>query len=163
MEFRIGVIGATGYIGTPYRSEIREASGEAKIVALCARRRDRLEAAAREDGATLITHDWRQVVEHPEVNLVVVATPDALHHAAVIACARNGKHVVCEKPVGLNATEAREMWNAYRDAKLGHYVPFWTRYVDVFTRARKIVAAGELGAIKAVIYRWHNPLWLPKT
>ena len=157
MEFRIGVLGATGYIGTPYRSEIREASGEAKIVALCARRRDRLEAAAREDGARFITHDWREVVEHPDVNLVVVATPDALHHEAVIACARNGKHVVCEKPVGLNAIEAREMWHAYRDAKLGHYVPFWTRYVDVFTRARKIVAGGELGAIKAVIYRWHNP------
>lgn len=157
MEFRIGVIGATGYIGTPYRREIREANREAKIVALCARRRDRLEAAAREDGATLITHDWREVVEHPDVNLVVVATPDALHHEAVIACARNGKHVVCEKPVGLNATEAREMWHAYRDAKLGHYVPFWTRYVDVFTRARQIVTAGELGAIKAVIYRWHNP------
>ena len=57
MEFRVGVIGATGYIGTPYRREIREAGDEARIVAVCARRRDRLERAAREDGATLVTDD----------------------------------------------------------------------------------------------------------
>ena len=42
MEFGVGVIGATGYIGTPYRQEIRESSGDIKIVALCARRRDLL-------------------------------------------------------------------------------------------------------------------------
>ena len=46
MKFKVGVIGATGYIGTPYRSEIREATGDAEIVALCARRRDRLKVAA---------------------------------------------------------------------------------------------------------------------
>lgn len=157
MDFRVGVLGATGFIGTPYRREIREAPDEAKIVALCARRPDRLEQAAREDGAVLVTHDWRQVVECPEVNLVIVATPDALHHEAVLACAEQGKHVVCEKPVGRDAAQAREMWAAYREAGLGHFVPFWTRYVPVFARARQMVADGVLGAIKAVVYRWHNP------
>src|SRR5438093_97632 len=94
MKFGIGVLGATGYIATPYRAEIRQAPSEARIVALCARRRDLLEAARKEDGAALATCEWRQVVEHPEVNLVVVATPDALHHEAVMACAAAGKHVV---------------------------------------------------------------------
>src|SRR4051794_10580428 len=103
MKFGVGVLGATGYIATPYRAEIRQAAGEARLVALCARRRDLLEAAAREDGAALLTDDWRQVVAHPDVNLVVVATPDALHHEAVLACAAAGKHVVCEKPTGMNA------------------------------------------------------------
>lgn len=60
MRFGVAVIGATGYIGAAYRAEIREAK-EATLVALCARRRDRLEAAAREDGAALATDDWRQV------------------------------------------------------------------------------------------------------
>jgi predicted dehydrogenase len=157
MKFQVGVIGATGFIGTPYRAEIREAADDASIVALCARRQDRLAAAAKEDGAALFTDDWRKVVEHPDVNLIVVATPDALHYEAVMACAELGKHVVCEKPVGSNAWQALEMWTAYRDKKLGHFVPFWTRYVPVFRRAREIAAAGTLGEIKAVIYRWHNP------
>ncbi|HIM68122.1 MAG TPA: Gfo/Idh/MocA family oxidoreductase, partial [Verrucomicrobia bacterium] len=128
-QFNVGVIGATGYIGAPYRAEIREADG-ARIVALCARRRDLLETAGEEDGADLITVDWREVAQHPDVNFVVVATPDALHHEAVMACADAGKHLLCEKPVGVNAAEAYEMWAAYRDAGLAHYVPFWTRYCE---------------------------------
>ena len=156
-SFGIGVIGATGFIGTPYRREIRESGDPSRIVALCARRRDRLEAAAIEDGATLTSDDWRDVVEHPDVNLVLVCTPDALHYEPVLECARLGKHVFCEKPVGNNAQEARDMWHACRDAAVGHYVPFWTRYVPAFARAREIVRAGTLGEIKAVIYRWHNP------
>lgn len=155
--FGVGVIGATGFIGTPYRAEIRAVPQEAKLVALCARRRDLLEAAGREDGAPLLTDDWRQVVEHPGVNLVVVATPDAMHYEAVMACASAGKHVVCEKPVGMNATEAVDMWRVYRDAHLAHFVPFWTRYAPIFVRAREIVKRGTLGEIKGVVYRWHNP------
>lgn len=157
MKFGVGVLGATGYIGTPYRTEIRQSPEDATIVALCARRRDLLEAAAKTDGAAFITDDWRQVVGHPDVNLVVVATPDALHHQAVMACAAAGKHVVCEKPLGMNAGEAWAMWKAIRDASLGHFVPFWTRYVPVFERARQIVGDGTLGEVKAVVYRWHNP------
>lgn len=156
--FKIGVLGATGFIGTPYRAEIRDCH-EAQIVALCARRRDLLEAAAKEDGATLITRDWQEVVTHPDVNMVIVATPDALHHEAMMACAKHGKHVLCEKPVGMNADEAQEMWQAYRHATppLGHFVPFWTRYVEVFRLAREIVQSGELGEIRSTVFRWHNP------
>lgn len=157
MKFSIGVIGATGYIGTAYRQEIREAVEEAEIVALCARRRDRLEAAAKEDGATLITHDWREVVQHPEVNLVLVLTPDALHYEPVLACAKANKHVFCEKPVSKNCREAHQMLAAYSGHERGHFVPFWTRYVSVFCRVREMVMEGALGEIQAVVYRWHNP------
>ena len=157
MTFGVGVIGATGYIGMPYRAEIRASPEDATIVALCARRRDLLEKAAQEDSASFITDDWRKVVDHPDVNCVVVAVPDVLHHEMVMACAAAGKHVVCEKPVGMNAAEARAMWTAYRDRQLGHFVPFWTRYVPVFVRARQVIREGLLGEIRAVVYRWHNP------
>ena len=157
MQYRIGVIGATGYIGVPYRKEIREASQDAQIVALCARRLDRLEAAAAEDGATLVTDDWREVVEHPDVNLVLVLTPDALHVEPVLACAASGKHVLCEKPVGKDVAEARAMWEAATERQVATYVPYWTRYLPVFRRARELVEAGKLGDIRAAIYRWQNP------
>ena len=157
MEFGIGIIGATGFIGTPYRKEIRDAPDDVRIVALCARRRDRLEAAAKDDSAELITHNWRDVVEHPDVNLVLVLTPDALHYEPVIACAELGKHVFCEKPVGKDVTQAYAMWKAVQSKGLLHYVPFWTRYVPVFQRAHQLVSAGKLGSIRGIVYRWHNP------
>ncbi|MFN0198843.1 MAG: Gfo/Idh/MocA family protein [Planctomycetaceae bacterium] len=157
MKFGVGVVGATGYIGTPYRKEIRESPAQARIVALCARRRDLLMQAAEQDQAVLATDDWREVVDHPDVNLILVTTPDALHYEPVLACARLRKHLFCEKPIAANIAEAREMWQAINDAGVGHYVPFWTRYVPVCRRARELVQAGTLGEIKGVIYRWHNP------
>lgn len=157
MAYRVGVIGATGYIGTPYRREIREASQDARIVALCARRQDRLARAAEEDGATLITRDWRQVVECPDVNLVLVLTPDALHFDPVLASIELGKQVLCEKPVGKNVLEASTLWQAARDKSLASFVPYWTRYVPAFRRARQLVSEGRLGNVRSVIYRWHNP------
>ena len=78
MTLGIGIIGATGYIGTPYRAEIRECN-DVRIVALCARRQELLSQAAEEDQAELATAKWQEVVEHPDVDLVMVLTPDALH------------------------------------------------------------------------------------
>ena len=60
----VGVLGATGYIGEPYRAEMRECDG-VRMVALCARRKEPLLKAAEEDGADLATDDWREVIEHP--------------------------------------------------------------------------------------------------
>ncbi|MDA0813216.1 MAG: Gfo/Idh/MocA family oxidoreductase [Verrucomicrobia bacterium] len=153
----VGVLGATGYVGTPYRAELRECPG-VRIVALCARRRDLLEAAANVDGAELATTDWRAVVNHPAVNYVVVATPDALHREAVLATAAAGKHLFCEKPVGKDAWEAREMLNAVAGAQnLAHFVPFWTRWSPAFVQARNLIKSGAIGDTKVVVYRWFNP------
>lgn len=157
MKFNIAVLGATGFIGSPYRQEIRDCPKIARIVSLCGRRWEPLEAAAEEDDAEFISDDWRKVVSHEGVNLVLICTPDAHHHEAVMACAERGLHVVCEKPIGTNATQAKQMWDAYEGKGLGHFVPLWTRYVDVFRRAREIVESGELGQVRAFVYRWQNP------
>jgi predicted dehydrogenase len=157
VKFNIGVLGATGFIGTPYRKEIRESPDDATIIAVHGRRKDLLEAAGQEDQAQLATDDWRQVVEHPDVNLVLVCTPDALHREAVLRAAQLGKHVICEKPIGMNVREAGEMWRAIEAAGVGHFVPFWTRYVPVFRRVKDLLQQGLIGELRAVIYRWHNP------
>ena len=84
MKFKIAVLGATGYIGSPYRKEIRECKNDATIVSLCARRVNNLEAAAKEDGAQFFADDWQKAITHRGVNLVLVCTPDAIHKKAVI-------------------------------------------------------------------------------
>jgi predicted dehydrogenase len=156
-KFNIAVLGATGFIGSPYRQEIRDCPKDARIVSLCGRRLEPLAAAAKEDGAEFFSDDWRKVIAHEGVNLVLICTPDALHHEAVMACAERGLHVVCEKPIGVNAVEAKQMWDAYRGKGLGHFVPLWSRYVDVFRKAREIVGQGHLGQVRAFVYRWQNP------
>lgn len=155
--FKIAVLGATGYIGTPYREEIRACPDTASIVSLCARRQGNLRAAAELDGAAFYSSDWREVLSHPDVNLAMICTPDALHHEAAMECAQRGLHLFCEKPVGLNSGEALEIWEAYRSAGLRHFVPFWTRYVPIVAKAREIARSGQLGDLRGFTFRWHNP------
>lgn len=153
----VGVLGATGYIGNSYRAELRECEG-VRMVALCARRKDLLAEAADLDQAELATDNWRDVVEHPDVDYLLVCTPDALHHEAVMAAARAGKHLFCEKPVAMNKEEAKEMLDAYlQQETLANFVPLWTRWSPIFVNTKELVDSGVFGEIKSVVYRWHNP------
>ena len=88
---------------------------------------------------------------------MLVLTPDALHYEPAMACAELRKHLLCEKPVGTTVEQAADIWHAYRDSGLAHFVPYWTRYVPVILRAKQLVDAGRLGEIRVIIYRWHNP------
>ena len=153
----VGVLGATGNIGRKYRAELREIPEQARIVALCARRRERLRRARDEDGAELITTDWRAVVEHPDVEVVLIATPDDQHLEPALACAAAGRHLICEKPVARTAAEAVAIRDAYRDSALGHFVPFWSRYEPPLVRARELIAGGAAGRPRWFTYRRHMP------
>ena len=153
----VGVLGATGNIGRRYRAELRGIPDQARIVALCARRRERLQRAGDEDGAVLITTDWREVVAHPEVHVVLIATPDDQHLEPALACAAAGRHLICEKPVARTAAEALRIREAFRDTGLGHFVPFWSRYEPPLVRARELVADGAVGRVRWFTYRRHMP------
>ena len=153
----VGVLGATGNIGRKYRAELREIPEQARIVALCARRRERLQRARDEDGAVLITRDWREVVAHPEVHVVLIATPDDQHLEPALACAAAGRHLICEKPVARTAAEAVAIREAFRDSGLGHFVPFWSRYEPPLARARALIADGAVGRVRWFTYRRHMP------
>ncbi len=153
----VGVLGATGNIGRRYRAELRGIPDQARIVALCARRRERLQRARDEDGAVLITTDWRAVVAHPEVHVVLIATPDDQHLEPALACAAAGRHLICEKPVARTATEAVAIREAFRETGLGHFVPFWSRYEPPLARARELIAGGAVGRARWFTYRRHMP------
>ena len=153
----VGIIGATGFIGSAYRAEIRE-TVTGRLIALAARRTELLDKAARQDRVRVATTDWRAVVRHPEVDLVIIATPDSLHREAALCCAEAQKHVLCEKPVGFDSREAQEILSAFRTRpELAHFVPFWLRCLAIFRRARTLVHAGAVGDVRSVIYRWFDP------
>ena len=153
----VGVLGATGNIGRRYRAELRAIPEQARIVALCARRIERLRRARDEDGAGLITTDWREVVAHPEVHVVLIATPDDQHLEPALECAAAGRHLICEKPVARTTAEAVAIREAFRETGLGHFVPFWSRYEPPLARARELIAGGAVGRVRWFTYRRHMP------
>lgn len=112
---------------------------------LCGRDPERLARMAATWGWRETSTDWRQVVERPDIDLVDVALPNALHAEAAIAAARAGKIVLCEKPLALNAAESARMVEAAREVPT--MVWFNYRRVPAVAFARQLIEQGRLGRI----------------
>lgn len=103
--------------------------------------------AALRFGFTESTADWRRVVEHPDVDVVDIATPNHLHAEIARAAAAAGKHIVCEKPLARTAAEARKMLDAVTDARIVHMVAFNYRRTPAVALAKRYIEEGAIGRV----------------
>jgi 1,5-anhydro-D-fructose reductase (1,5-anhydro-D-mannitol-forming) len=85
-----------------------------------------------------------------DVDAIYVATPNAIHCDAVVAAARAGKHVLCEKPFAMTLADARAMTDACQEAGVILRVAHQMRCEEVLVRAREIVQSGRLGRLAAI-------------
>jgi predicted dehydrogenase len=118
-----------------------------ELVSISGRNRERVEEARARYGWAEAVSDWREQVGDPRVGLFDNGGPNNLHAEPTIEAARNGKHVFCEKPLGLDAAEAHGMWRAADDAGVVHMCGFNYRFVPAIRRARELVDSGALGEI----------------
>ncbi len=88
------------------------------------------------------------MVADPDGQVLENLLPNHLHAEPAIAAARAGKHVVCEKPLALDAAQAREMLAAVREAGVVHMCAFNYRFVPAVRRAREMLEAGDLGEVR---------------
>lgn len=94
-----------------------------------------------------VESDWRKVLERQDVDIVDVATPTYLHKDIVIAAAQSGKHIFCEKPIGLNYAEAKAMHDAAESAGVLHYLNHNYRRTPAVAFARHLIETGKIGRI----------------
>jgi predicted dehydrogenase len=106
------------------------------------------EAAARRWGAGRWSTDWREAVAAPDVEVVDICTPPALHVPIATAAAEAGKAVYCEKPVGRGLAETTAIWEAVRRAGVPSFVGFNYRWAPAVQHARRLIAEGRLGEIR---------------
>lgn len=108
---------------------------------------ERAESAKNTLGFETSTTDWREVVNHPDVQIVNIATPNNLHLEIVQAAAAAGKHIMCEKPVGRYPIETAQMEAATRAAGVLTFVGFNYRWVPLVQHARTLIQEGKLGEL----------------
>ncbi len=94
--------------------------------------------------------DYRHAISDPRVDAVVVATPSEHHREVVVAAARAGKHVFCEKPMAMNAGECDEMLAEVRRAGVKLQIGFMRRFDAGFVAARARIEAGDVGRVVLV-------------
>lgn len=96
------------------------------------------------------------IINTPEVDGVVIATPSALHAAQSIQVLEAGKSVFCQKPLGRNATETKEVVDAARRNNKLLGVDLSYRYTAAMKQVYNVIQSGELGQIYAVELVFHN-------
>jgi predicted dehydrogenase len=96
------------------------------------------------------------MVARDDVDLVDICTSNVTHMPIAVAAARAGKHVFCEKPIAMNANQARQMLDAAREAGVRHMVAFNYRRVPAIMLAKQLIDDGHIGTIRhlnAVYYQ----------
>lgn len=150
---RIGLIG-TGFMGKahvfgfasaqkvfdlPYRLELHTVADVTEDAAV---------RAAADFGFAYATANWRSMVENPEIDVIDITAPNALHKEMALAAIATGKHVYCEKPLAPLASDARQMADAAAARGVKTQVGFNYLCNPMLRLAREMIAAGELGEIR---------------
>ena len=140
----------TGFLGGGFMARVHSTAARAAgadLVGIATSSADAAESAARRLGVARSEDDARALFNASDIDVIHVCTPNATHAALALAAIEAGKHVVCEKPLATNVTDARVLVDAAADRGIVGAVPFVYRYHPMVREARARVASGELGAL----------------
>jgi predicted dehydrogenase len=118
---------------------------EAKLTALCDTNPAVLQNAVKQTGVTAAFANYQDLLAQPNVNAVIIATPNFIHAPIALAAISAGKHVLCEKPIAMNFAEALAMWRAAEKANVRHMSAFTYRFVPAMHYMGHLVKTGFIG------------------
>ena len=140
----MAVIGA-GAVSDYHHVPALRLDPRAELVAVCDADSALLERRKGDWGVAKGTTDPDVLCADPEIDAVIIATPNFTHAPIATAAAKGGKHVMCEKPLGLNAGEVRTMYEACRDAGVVHMTAFTYRFAPSMRYLKHLLKSGALG------------------
>src|SRR2546426_10156435 len=143
-RFRVAVIGTSWGADLEYLPGML-ARRDVDLVSLCGRNADRLAALAAKFGVQKTYTDWRAMISGGGLDVLVIATPNSLHHPQAMAAFEAGLHVICEKPLAMNVALAREMAARAEAARRKTLTFFTHRTVAAAAQVKRLVDEGFLG------------------
>lgn len=143
---RWGLIGP-GWIADMF-VEALHAHTRSRVVAVGSRSTERAGAFAQKIGAARAYGSYDELVADPDVDIVYIATPHSEHLANALLAVRAGKPVLVEKSFTRNAHEARQLFDAAREAGVAVMEAMWTRFLPSTDIVRQLLADGALGDVE---------------
>lgn len=145
-----GVVGIGRIVLTRVAPAIA-ADPQCELVAGVSRDEGRADDFVRTFGARSAYTDYEKMLADPAVQAVFIATPNALHADAVMAAARAGKHVLCDKPMATTVHDATRAVEACRDAGVRLGVNFHYRHMPWVRDLKRLIANGAVGDVRTVL------------
>jgi len=118
---------------------------DVKVTALCDSDEAALKRARTWAGSAIVAHDYREILKRDDIHAVVIATPNASHASISLEAVRQGKHVLCEKPLAMNYVEALKMADAAEHFNVRHMTAFTYRFVPAMRYLAYLVKRGDTG------------------
>ncbi|WNQ13363.1 Gfo/Idh/MocA family oxidoreductase [Paenibacillus aurantius] len=147
-----------GVIGLGWRSGVtkywHQPDGRSLVVAGCDLSADNREKYRQRINPDLwVTSDYRELLARPDVDAVIVLTPDYCHEEHTIAALQAGKHVYSEKPLAITTAGCDRILEAWQASGKHFMIGFNMRYMSMYRTMKEIIDAGEIGEVKAVWVR----------
>lgn len=148
----VGIVGA-GLIGRR-RAEVLQRCGQANLVIVADVDLGRARDVATKTNCCVATTRWEDVVEREDVDVVIVSTPNRFLAPISIAAIEKGKHVLCEKPLGRNPEESREIVERAIANRVKIKTGFNHRYHPAIRKAKQLADEGTIGELNFIRCRY---------
>lgn len=147
-EFKWGII-ATGEIAKNMASALSQTKG-ASLHAVASRSREKAESFSEVWKVPHRFASYEELAAFPELEIVYIATPQNLHYENIKLCLEHGKHVLCEKPLALNARQAEECIRMAAGKNLFLMEAMWMRFFPAYRQLLSWLSEGAIGDVQVV-------------
>jgi len=145
VKVRIGIVGT----GFARRVQIPAflACADAEVVSIASGSLENAEKTAREFNVPHFTDDWRETIDRADVDLICITAPPIFHREMTVYALERDKHVLCEKPMAMNVSEAREMTEKAAGRNVLALIDHELRFQAGRQKARTMLQNGDIGEI----------------
>lgn len=143
-KLKIGIIGA-GRIGKVHTETIVQKVPDAKILEIVDVNLDEAKNLAEKFNVEKYSVDYRNVIENPNIDAVIICSPTNTHAQHIIESAKAGKHIFCEKPIDLDIATIKNVIDVVEECGVKLMVGFNRRFDSNFIKIKQMVLDGKIG------------------
>lgn len=145
---RWGIIGP-GKIARSFANDLKLVKN-AQLVAVASRNMERAKSFAEEYDVPEVFDNYDELFQSDVVEVIYIATPHVFHKDLAIQAMEQGKHVLCEKPLGVNSSEVEDMIKTARENNVFLMEALWSRFNPTICKVKELVDKGTLGELAYV-------------
>jgi len=150
---RIGFIGTSWWMNMAHLP-IFQADSRVELVAICGRNRDRAQEMATKYGIPNVFTDYRDMIENANLDAIVIGTPDDEHFVMTMDALDAGLHVLCEKPLAMNAGDAEAMYQKAEAQGVVHMTFYTYRWLPHYRYLHELIKQGAIGRVYHCQFRF---------
>lgn len=153
-RLKAGVIGVNGIGSTAHLPGYQALAEDVEIFAVCGLDEEKLQEVSKQYDVPYSFTDYHKLLACQELDLVSICLPNFLHAPVVIEALEQGKHVICEKPLALNAEEVRAIQKAAANSPGVVMAGMNNRFTDEALRLKELIKSGALGDVYMIDAGW---------